>query len=114
MRAAWRAPTSGGCGASGNSRPVICWTKVNTVGPVFDLDKLNWLNGHYIRSLSADDFAERIVEHLRFTGTEMSATQVLAEIGAYRRFLQGRLCRVASVGQVGFFSRNGRGAGRAR
>lgn len=44
------------------------WSKVNTVGPVFDLDKLNWLNGHYIRSLSADELTDRILEHLSFTG----------------------------------------------
>ncbi|WP_413774491.1 glutamate--tRNA ligase [Micropruina sonneratiae] len=44
------------------------WAKVNTVGPVFDLKKLDWLNGEYIRSLSSDELAERIVEHLRFTG----------------------------------------------
>lgn len=40
------------------------WTRVNTVGPVFDLDKLTWLNGHYIRALPADELAERIIEHL--------------------------------------------------
>ncbi|WP_409485269.1 glutamate--tRNA ligase [Arsenicicoccus dermatophilus] len=40
------------------------WTKVNTVGPIFDMDKLNWLNGHYIRALSPEDLAGRIVEHL--------------------------------------------------
>ena len=28
------------------------WARVNTVGPVFDLDKLHWLNGHYIRELA--------------------------------------------------------------
>lgn len=44
------------------------WSKVNTVGPVFDLDKLNWLNGHYIRSMSSEELAERILEHLAFTG----------------------------------------------
>ena len=33
------------------------WSRVNTVGPVFDLDKLGWLNGHYLRELSEDDFA---------------------------------------------------------
>ena len=44
------------------------WAKVNTVGPVFDLDKLNWLNGHYIRSLRSDELASRIVEHLEWTG----------------------------------------------
>lgn len=36
------------------------WAKVNTVGPIFDLKKLDWLNGHYIRSLSADELADRI------------------------------------------------------
>ncbi|MBK8461653.1 MAG: glutamate--tRNA ligase [Nigerium sp.] len=66
------------------------WAKVNTVGPVFDLDKLNWLNGHYIRSLDADALADRIAAHLRFTGewpdpthaqvaTLRSATPLIAE-----------------------------------
>ena len=41
------------------------WARVNTVGPVFDLDKLAWLNGHYIRELGVDELAGRIVEHLR-------------------------------------------------
>ena len=40
------------------------WQRVNTVGPVFDLDKLGWLNGHYLRELSVDDLAARIAEHL--------------------------------------------------
>jgi glutamyl-tRNA synthetase len=40
------------------------WHRVNTVGPVFDLDKLNWLNGHYIRELSVEDLAGRIIDHL--------------------------------------------------
>lgn len=39
------------------------WAKVNTTGPIFDLAKLNALNGHYIRSLSADDLADRVVEY---------------------------------------------------
>ncbi|WP_434556967.1 glutamate--tRNA ligase [Tessaracoccus lapidicaptus] len=38
------------------------WDKVNTVGPIFDLKKLDWLNGHYIRALSAGDLADRILE----------------------------------------------------
>lgn len=44
------------------------WAKVNTVGPIFDLKKLDWLNGEYIRALTPDALADRIVEHLRFTG----------------------------------------------
>ena len=37
------------------------WAKVNTTGPIFDLAKLNALNGHYIRALSADELADRVV-----------------------------------------------------
>ncbi len=44
------------------------WSRVNTVGPVFDLDKLGWLNGHYIRELSVDDLAGRVTDHLALTG----------------------------------------------
>jgi glutamyl-tRNA synthetase len=44
------------------------WARVNTVGPVFDLDKLGWLNGHYIRELSVADLAERVLEHLSRVG----------------------------------------------
>src|SRR4051794_38784301 len=40
------------------------WHRVNTVGPVFDLDKLGWLNGHYLRQLSVPDVAGRIIDHL--------------------------------------------------
>jgi glutamyl-tRNA synthetase len=44
------------------------WARVNTVGPVFDLDKLGWLNGHYLRQLSVEDLAERITAHLSRQG----------------------------------------------
>lgn len=44
------------------------WAKVNTVGPIFDLKKLDWLNGHYIRSLGDAELADRIVEHYAYTG----------------------------------------------
>jgi len=35
---------------------------------VFDLDKLGWLNGHYIRELPTADLAERIVAYLGVSG----------------------------------------------
>ncbi|HQZ00588.1 MAG TPA: glutamate--tRNA ligase [Propionicimonas sp.] len=38
------------------------WAKVNTVGPIFDLKKLDWLNGHYLRSLSPAELTDRVVE----------------------------------------------------
>lgn len=44
------------------------WSKVNTVGPIFDMKKLEWLNGHYIRSISQEDLANRICEYLIASG----------------------------------------------
>jgi len=35
---------------------------VNTASPVFDIKKLEWLNGVWIRSLSTDDLKERLLE----------------------------------------------------
>jgi len=35
------------------------WDRVATGGPVFDLEKLAWLNGETIRSLSPEEFARR-------------------------------------------------------
>ena len=54
------------------------WARVNTVGPVFDLEKLAWLNGHYIRALSVDELADRITTHLSRVGVlpaDPAATQ---------------------------------------
>ncbi|HQE31761.1 MAG TPA: glutamate--tRNA ligase [Propionibacteriaceae bacterium] len=49
------------------------FARVQTVGPVFDVDKLNWLNGHYIRSLDEADLGERLVAHIReFQRPELS------------------------------------------
>jgi glutamyl-tRNA synthetase len=41
------------------------WARVNPVGPVFDVDKLNWLNGQYLRALSVDDLAARLLPVLQ-------------------------------------------------
>src|SRR3954468_19559082 len=44
------------------------WSRVNTVGPVFDLDKLGWLNGHYLRELAPDDLVRRMLPFLQEAG----------------------------------------------
>ena len=56
------------------------WAKVSTVGPIFDLTKLNWLNGEYIRSLAPDALAARIIEHLLFTGEWTEPTEAHVEL----------------------------------
>ena len=35
--------------------------RVSTGGPVFDLAKLDWMNGQYIRAMSTDEFMDRVV-----------------------------------------------------
>ena len=44
------------------------WAKVNPVGPVFDLDKLGWLNGVHIRALELGDFTARLLPFLEGAG----------------------------------------------
>lgn len=39
---------------------VFDWSKVSTTGPIFDLKKLDWLNGLYIRALSPQALLERL------------------------------------------------------
>lgn len=36
--------------------------RISLGGPVFDVEKLNWLNGEYLRALSEDEFAQRALE----------------------------------------------------
>jgi len=41
-------------------RREFSWQRVNTTGPVFDMDKFEWLNGEWIRRLSVADLAARL------------------------------------------------------
>ncbi len=44
------------------------WDRVSETGGVFDVDKLNWLNGEYLRELDEADLTARIVGHLQRVG----------------------------------------------
>jgi glutamyl-tRNA synthetase len=39
-------------------------SRISLGGPVFDLEKLTWLNGRYLRRLSSDEFITRLRGHL--------------------------------------------------
>lgn len=39
---------------------VFAWDKISLGGPVFDLEKLSWLNGLYIREMSVDALLDRL------------------------------------------------------
>ncbi|MCX5670872.1 MAG: glutamate--tRNA ligase [Planctomycetota bacterium] len=41
-------------------REAFSWQRVNTTGPVFDMDKFEWLNGEWIRRMPVEDLAARL------------------------------------------------------
>lgn len=55
------------------------WRKVNPVGPIFDLKKLEWLNGVYIRDLEVGDLASRLLPYLERDGV-LPGTPSLGEL----------------------------------
>ena len=56
------------------------WSKVNPVGPIFDMKKLLWLNGVYIRELELGDFTARLLPFLERAGV-LSGSPSLGELG---------------------------------
>ncbi|MGI8415941.1 MAG: glutamate--tRNA ligase [Nakamurella sp.] len=72
------------------------WSKVNPVGPIFDLKKLEWLNGVYIRALQPADFVRRMVPHLLAdkafgTAPEAPTEEQLATLTAIAPLIQTRM-----------------------
>ena len=56
------------------------WHKVNPAGSIFNLDKLNWLNGIYIRALAGDELASRLLPYLE-AAEVLSGSPSLGELG---------------------------------
>jgi glutamyl-tRNA synthetase len=52
--------------------------RVGASGATFDYAKLEWLNGVYLRELPAEEYAERLVAHLRETGFDGAEETVRA------------------------------------
>ena len=70
------------------------WAKVNPIGPIFDLKKLDWLNGVYIRSLELGDFAGRLLPYLVAEGV-LGATQSLGELARLKSVAELIQTRIA-------------------
>jgi glutamyl-tRNA synthetase len=56
------------------------WSRVNAVGPVFDVEKLRWLSGHYMRELPVADIAERIVATMGVSGAQADLVRAAAPL----------------------------------
>jgi glutamyl-tRNA synthetase len=75
------------------------WARVSTVGPVFDLDKLGWLNGHYVRELSEEDFAARALPFLQRAGLvgDPASAEELAVLVAVVPLVQTRVAVLSEL-----------------
>jgi glutamyl-tRNA synthetase len=73
------------------------WSRVNTVGPVFDLDKLGWLNGHYLRELPVDDLTSRLVPFLRDAGLYDGSPEHAALLAGAVPLVQTRMAVLSEV-----------------
>ena len=71
----------------------FAWDKVNTVGPIFDLKKLDWLNGAWIRGLDLEDFAARLLPFLQADGVlgENPSLGELARLKSVAEQIQTRI-----------------------
>ena len=78
------------------------WAKVNPVGPIFNLDKLAWLNGVYIRSLEVKDLAARLLPYLERDGI-LTGNPTLGELGRLQQvaaLIQTRIGRLTEAGPL--------------
>ena len=78
------------------------WSRVNTVGPVFDLDKLQWLNGHYVRALPEDELVRRLLPYLQRAGlvAEPPTPEQAALLTASVPVLQSRLALLTDAADL--------------
>jgi glutamyl-tRNA synthetase len=75
------------------------WERVKTSSPVFDLQKLDWLNGEYIRALSPEQLLERLLAE-PFTRQVDRPAEFLLKIV---RLAQERLKRLAEFDDLTAF-----------
>ena len=81
------------------------WSKINTTGPVFDLAKLDFLNGAYIRELSDDELADHLEAFWRSSGVlaDVDEARVLSVGRAAAPLIKPRLTTLAEAwGMIDF------------
>src|ERR671912_1021112 len=78
------------------------WTEVNPVGPIFDLRKLDWLNGVYLRALDLDDFTARLLPFLQGTGVlgENPSLGELARLRSVAALIQTRIVHLTEAADL--------------
>ncbi len=72
------------------------WRKVNPVGPVFDLKKLDWLNGVHIRELDLGEFTSRLLPYLTADGV-LDENPDLARMRSVAELIQTRIAHLTEA-----------------
>ncbi len=76
------------------------WDRVRTGGPVFDLQKLEWMNGEYVRAMPAEELLQKLLAEPYTTRVDQPADRLLA----ITRLVQERMKRLAEFDELtGFF-----------
>ena len=79
------------------------WDRVTTTGPVFDMDKFEWLSGMWIRRLSPAELAARLRDE-GFMPEGLTRKYSWEQVVAIVTLMQERLRRLSEFAQgVGFF-----------
>lgn len=80
----------------------FAWDKVNPVGPIFDLTKLDWLNGMYIRELPTHELAARLLPYLADEGVLPGRPSLgeLARLEKIAGLIQPRLTHLTKAGPL--------------
>ena len=81
----------------------FAWADVNPVGPIFDLKKLDWLNGVHIRGLDVDDLASRLLPFLQADGVlgDNPSLGELARLRAVTALIQTRMAHLTEADRPG-------------
>jgi glutamyl-tRNA synthetase len=75
------------------------WERVKTSGPVFDLQKLDWLNGEYLRRMAPEEVLQRLLQEPYTRRTDQPAGKLLRVV----RLAQERMKRLAEFDQLTSF-----------
>lgn len=64
------------------------WEEMNITGPIFDVKKLEWLNGKYIRKLSSEELIQELTAWITWviaSGQETECRQVAKQLQEYQQ-----------------------------
>ena len=75
------------------------WSKVNPAGSIFNLNKLDWLNGVWIRELPVGEFASRLLPFLEADGilSDNPSLGELARLRSIAALIQTRMVKLTEA-----------------